>query len=437
MRTFALKLRRTQDQNRQNAIHICAMADGVRRGITPSQLDALQTGVRGELLGVEDRLRTWTDREKPRRRRVQKLRAKCGGSSAIGEHGELTYLYGQALRTRRDMFRQMGDTLAWIVLGGNPRVIRPLFAPRSHHINAGIGLVGPIEIMLAAHRTERFLVLDNDLTRCLGIGDITVVPANAPWRYPLSIEVKSSGEARAGAQCELACAAVVTGDPLHRALHADFTAAVGLEERPLAPRLPTPTGQERELADRAQLLAQILSQPHDPVAAKGRSWLSIRNTIHSASVRAVSYDVPERGVAYVVVRNWPGDAPLRALAEVLPRVQSDGFPKGLPHLTIDDLFRQDELAALVPPIPLWPLPAADRAGLLAGQLFLGCIFSPMLWRDAFAAAGLRLDDSQSIWRITGGRKASLLDQLEVSKMRACVAFGGLSPREIAEALARE
>jgi len=98
----------------------------------------------------------------------------------------------RALTLRRLLLRQIADAFVWHVLRLDARVILPLYREQTHSLPRREGLGGPAELARRAMQSGELFVFENDLTRCLGVGDLTVVFATRPWTHPLTYEVKSS-----------------------------------------------------------------------------------------------------------------------------------------------------------------------------------------------------------------------------------------------------
>lgn len=120
----------------------------------------------------------------------------------------------------------------WIAFAQAPSAIRRLFRPQRHTLPAQSGLIGHVLIQQAAHECGRFFVLENDLTRCLGVGDLTVLSLEEPSLPPLSLEVKTSVKAvEIGAPARLRVAFMEIDDPRAKAVVSDFESVVGLGKK--------------------------------------------------------------------------------------------------------------------------------------------------------------------------------------------------------------
>src|SRR5438094_2223034 len=116
------------------------------------------------------------------------------------------------------------------------------------------GLGGPAELARRAMHSGEFLVIENDLTRCLGVGDLTVVFAARRWKHPISYEVKSSARPawRLGAELQIEAIAAVSDDPADVELHERFTAATGFGDLPATMRSREQPAQTAEQLSAAE-----------------------------------------------------------------------------------------------------------------------------------------------------------------------------------------
>lgn len=429
-----------RDEAREVARAGCIVVELLRRANQADRVDVLDNAqhyLRACLLEVEEQQRAWADRTAKRQRRIKTYRARIStGSALIGEHLARVETIETALTEYRQMIRQLGDGIAWTLLRYDPRIIYPLFAERTHHITAGPGLVGPTQVIIDAHKSRELLVIDNDLTRCLGSGDLTVVSSDGRWSMPLSIECKTmapAGELKVGSEITVSMTTPTSTDPLHTELQDKFCrvvgAAIGTGGR--RPR-PSDAAQEAEMLERAEnVLASVVRRP-EVLASSSPHWKSLRNTLSRAVQTGGSYDMPEAGIAYVSVRNLPGDDSKGRSQQLLKRLQSDGFPRGEKVLTVGDFASSDRMAAIIPPISVWPLPLDQRVGLLCGDLFLACVFKGNLWANAFSSVGLQLTEKDGAWIIAGNGQDALFDPLEKLKLLLGIAFSGISPIAVAK-----
>jgi hypothetical protein len=441
MKGLERRIWRLRDERHQAAVLGCRFSDAFRDARSPEVLDNFQHALRMGLLDIEARLRSWQERSLRRPRKIKALRKRAGGGSAlIGEHIQLAKAHEEDLGAFREMLRQFGDSIAWAVLSYNPRLIYPLFGFRTHHLNTGVGITAVAHVIIEAHKSGEFLVIDNDLTRCLGIGDITVVRADSRrGGLPLPLELKArlhGSQLVEGSEVSVNFVGALLTNSAQAQLHADFVAAlhlnVGLSDDAPATRSP----QLTEMTARAEWLIQMVSEPRAGLNAKREHWRSLRNVLDRALQTGGAYDSPEPGIAHMAVRLSKGDDSASTMVNLMHRMQSEGFPRGHSSLTLGEFTTDDKLSTIAPPIAIWPLPLAQRAALLSGRVFLACAFTSSLWDDALRREGLSIERRPDQWLVRGGHRVLQLDNLEVLKLRVGVAFGGISPQDAASGLRR-
>jgi hypothetical protein len=349
----------------------------------------------------------------------------------------------EAFALYRQMIRQLGDGLAWAVLRENPRIIAPLYAERTHFLTPDYGLAGATQVIMNAHQAGGLLVIDNDLTRCLGTGDLTVVSNDMPWSIPLTVECKTAlvtnGPLKEGSEVSVNMTAAVSDSPQHQALHEKFMKAIGAnvgrDGRAVGER---EARQTTEIMDATQVVSRALERRPAVNAFAAAQWKSVRNVINRAMLTGAAYDFPEPGIAFMAARNRPGDDSIGESKRYLAQLQQDGFPGGESVLTIGDFITDDEMSPVVAPIALWPLPHDQRIALLTNDVFLACIFRNDLWDRALAAHGLTGNFEDGSWVVRGdGLPTVVFDPIQKAQARLGVAFAGVSPRVMAEAIVRQ
>ena len=435
----------------------CALVDRLQAQQTPENLDEFQDYVRLGLIIVAERLASLRWRVKGGRR-SSRLAARFGGRSDFPQILE-------GVRARADRFeavlkrhaailRMIADTAAWVALREDPRRIAPLFAPHTHELPDGIGHAGPLAILEALHADGRFLAVQCDLTRCLGVGDIVVVPTpgrepeigeGALWSNPLALEIKSSGQAIEGSLAYIQIIAPSSEAVPDAALYHAVTEVLGTTETPAfgAPHRPASARvkrQEAELIQSAELL-QVLNAAgvHASLQPSDVNWSAIDRVVQRAltPMGGPCFDIPESGLAFLAA-GISNEGRAGALSSISARLEELGIPKGSPHLPVRELVAGDEMTPHVPPIPLWPISTTARVALLAGSVELAAIFSASLWKNAWHDQGLRWEDDHGWWivdtEIAGRTIGVRFDPLEVKRLRYGVAFGGISPRATAAAV---
>ncbi len=432
MKALTAENDRLRADNTRMATLTVTMVDKLRTGVTPMLLQGFQDGLRQDLLWTESRIRAVSNRRTQRGKRTKR---RFGHHEWWPECAQQLFDAWRArenrLNTRRMILRQAGDAMAWIVLREDPDVLIPLYAPRTHHLNPGIGLIGQVQIVSTALATGDFLVLESDLTRVLGVGDIVVVSADDSWQRPLAFELKSKGQPTLGSQVEIDLVTAVSD--YDQPLYDRFCQALGLTPRVPGTGTPVPSGQLADLEQSARshlsILTRVAQKLRPPTATM---WPIIGRVATRALSNGYGVEIAEPNIAYGAVRAREGDNAEQALAEVVQDLQADGFQAGLYHITSLDIQRHDELSAYSPPIPLWPISADVRAAVLGDELLIVCVFHPEVWRRALAAEGIQLTIDGEEWVMTLDDATARFANLEVRSLTTGFAFGGISPTELAQ-----
>lgn len=441
MQHLTAEIRSLREMNRSTARQACAYLDLVQgTGWKPADLLAMQTALRRDLLAVEHRLRTVRGRAKGLGRRLAAFAKRVPGAGrVVGQHLGLLQERERALVLRRLLFRQIADAFAWLVLRLNARLIFPLYRKRTHHLPRKEGLGGPVELARRAMRSGELLVIENDLTRCLGVGDLTVVFATRPWKHPLTYEVKSSARPawQLGAQLEVEAISVVTDDPADIELHKAFKAATGFPDLAANVRSREQPAQTADHLAAAQLLRAARPRGGERLPGPSpRTWKTLDTVLRRALADQTSYDLAERGIVFMAIRSLGDRGPESTTKDLFETVRAlPGFGPNCQVASSVDLRQNDEWSALVLPIALWPVSGEVRAALLCGELYLACVVRRGLWRDAMEAEGLEIVEEHGGWIVKGSSNVARIDVLEVNKLALGVAFSGVSPREIAAGLA--
>jgi hypothetical protein len=435
------QIERERAYNRRLAWIGCNAGDWLRQGPTPEKLQGFQDAIRQEILAVEERIRRVGARKNRRAERLGRARTHPPEfHRKLDDYTTLAKNREYILQTRRAILRQCGDACAWSVLRTDPRLILPLFSgSRTHHLSSGIGLVGPIQIMSWAHDSGQFLVVENDLTRCMGIGDLTVVRADGRWMHPLPIEVKSKGEFAEGAFVEVDLITAYSNHPLDQGLFDAFSRLLDLKERENPRITPKIERQTREIQERSEIFLKVTGGNKDVMPFSDRSlWKAMENILAKAQYGGYSYDSVEDGIAFVAIRNREGDDAVTVMHRVLRLLDESGFggDRSYTSFTSEDFRTTDWMAAIAPPIPLWPIQGNIRTDVLTGDLFFACVFDPAVWQRAFEAYGIAWREEEGRWIVSRNGDSGILDPIEVQKLRVGVAFAGVSPRAIAETIAK-
>lgn len=356
-------------------------------------------------------------------------------------HREALEVRERALNNSRAILRQIGDAFAWLVLRADPSLIVPLSVPRNHHLPLEVGLVGPIRLMDSAHATGKFLVIDNDLTRCLGIGDLTVVRSDGRWVRPLPIEVKTSGEFKAGARLNVDVITAVSDHPIDAELFNEFRSILQLRDPPATPARPSRNAeaQTEEIIRHSQILGMVTGRLRERAPPPKQSlWPGIKNVLNNALTTGACFDLLDEGIIAAAVRVHPGDDHDTELGNVITKLDELGYGGSRPELmnaTTEDLKREEAVSAYVPPVALWPLPLPLRKALLGGELFYACIYDPAVWDRAMQEQGISVKREGEFWLLEKDGLVGRYDPIEVKKLTWGVLFAGVKPREIASVVA--
>ena len=338
------------------------------------------------------------------------------------------------LERQETMLRVLGDMYAWLVLDQNPRILMPLYKDGANELPAPLSMAGPILIARKAVANGPFYIIENDLTRCLGVGDLTITPADQPWRRPFSIEIKTSGRFVEGAEAEIQGIAAETEHPADIRLAQAFYKATGLRDMPEEMQARDDPEQTKALLLRAELLYKTTENLQRQVSAVSyKPWRTIRIVLSRAITDGMSWDLSEPGVAFFAVKAVNGRPDAAAMADVDDKLSDLGMNVG-GAITSEDFLKNARWSPLARPIPLWPVPVGARAALLNGDLMLGCVTSTGVFVKALRDAGLKVEDHGDWWEVSGPFGTTTLDELELSKLSLGVVFGGVSPSEIADRL---
>jgi len=416
----------------------CGHVDTLRRvGLRPDGLEAAQDPLRRKMVWVESEMRELRAQRRARltAKAQSGLQASPRGSGSAAER-DLARRRVELLELQRSILRQLADGYAWIVLREDPRVIFPLYAPQTHQLPEKLGLAAPAEIAARGHKAGTLLCVENDLTRCLGIGDLTVVFADRPWRHPLVIEVKASGQWKKGAMAEFGIVTAHSDYPEDVALYDEVCRILGEPTVPTRVHRLERKQQIDRLVERTELLLQVSGAAGDSMPGpSSRVWSALERVAQRAVEDGLSYDLVEPGMAFVVIRADRPDAEERA-RDARKGLEFMGFGTGHRSATSLDLQVNDAWAGLVPPISLWPVSRRIRVLLLTRDLYFMTVVAPDVWEQAFAAEDLKMqEDGKGGWVVRGRGREMGLDVVEVQKLVLGVAFSGISPRDIAGKIA--
>jgi hypothetical protein len=340
------------------------------------------------------------------------------------------------LERQRSILRQAGDTIAWLLIDEGPQILARLYKPSSHYLPTGVGLIGVAETTRRLNESGRFLALENDLTRAIGIGDITVVRTTPPGYRPIQMEMKSSGEVRLGATIQIDSIAAFSDSPEDLALFEDIQTVLGHHDSPRQARGDREARQTEELIRRAQLVVRLQGSMLTSIKPPSRAtWHLFGNVLERALADGAAYDSREQGVAYLGIRCRPGDKPIEAMQDIVGGLEWLGLPLGLPSITSEEFQSSDWWAALVPPIPMWRVSLPIRTSLLSGELFFAVVFTQDAFTGALSDNGITVAAAPTGLLFVRGSESAILPALDVQRFFLGIAFGGVSPKEAARSIA--
>lgn len=430
------------EENEAHADLGCQLTQILKMDLTPEWLARGQEDwLRPELARTEMLLRRYSAWRQPRRERIEgRIQRKPDLRRDLDEHHQLLGARRQVLRQRRRILRQVGDALAWLVCGKEPRIISPFFeSGRTQHLPDGIGAFGHISTRTRAHATGDYFVVENDLTRCLAVGDLTVVPVESAGTHRVyPVELKSHGKLEEGGEARIEyIIATDEQDERDREFLASFEAALGLQDAPETERSSGPTRQEEELVDRTTKVREDLGGIETRIQKPDlRHVNSVRQVLHRADIQGKGWDYPEAGLGYAAIRIGEGFDPISSLREAvsgLKRAGLGGEDEGeLLVASSYELHRYDAASAHITPIALWPVSLRHRMMLLSEQIIFVAWHEADRWEQAFQRHGLdfRWEDGHWVIDLEEGEPLTL-NPVEVSKATASVLFSGASPDDFA------
>lgn len=427
-------------QNRELAERGCELVDLFRRQRKPAVLQELQEQLWCALTHAEDEIQRLGERETRRKARSRGVR--LGPAKARLRERRLNVIQRrrQFFEERRMILRHLGDACAWMVLRESTRFVAPLHEERSHRLPRGHGAIGPRYVMQQAHGTGEFFVVNTDLTRCSGIGDLIVVPVNDRWISPLILEVKTQQAVEEAITIKLHFP--VPENSVDLELLADFCEKVGFRGEPAKSISTRKTKRQvEEMQSRSQRVVELITSiggTFEP--AQREHWRIIERVLRRAKQVGAAYDIAEPDVFFAGVRNEIQDNCVRTTWRLLDFVLEGGLGINVENIagaSSDDFQKHTALSALVPPIPMWRLPLDLRVQLLNGEIVFFCFSSKGVWKNAFSSEGVELLEREDYWILSRGKAKFRLDPIETGDLTFGVIFSGISPRAVARVIAEE
>lgn len=444
-------LRRHVEQLLQTNEHYarvgCAVADLFRYDLDPDLFGRFQDEwLRPLLKETENRLQSFR-RQRARRDALHESRVarRPELGRKLGDHQQLLYIRREVLHQRRRILRQIGDAIAWIACGMRPRILVPLSAEdQTHHLPSGLGGFGNVAARRMAHTAGGYIVVENDLTRCLGIGDLTVVSLEAIGSHrTYGVEVKTRGELAEGEEVRIDFI-LATGDGLaeDEAFLDDFTEVIGARTGASDQDL-TERGEQQveKLVERTRLMREGLGRIGATVGwPQMRHLGSVVEVVRRAELFGRGWDQPEPGLLYGAVERATTEDFGRVIQRSRDEAERAGFPlqsEALVFATSDEFGREARGAAHLTPIALWPLPRGQRTKILSEKIIFYTWFDSNRWDEAFERSGLTRREEEGHWIVESPEGETVtLDRLEVAVTTASVLFSGASPDDLVERLAQ-
>ena len=416
-----------------------------RATLTPADLDELQTAGRQTLLFVLEQVREWEGRRAERKERLATaLEGRPDRGAVLGRVDRGAKLYYEMLKREKLMVLQIGDALAWMVLGADPHRLVPLFALERAHvpIQTGTGLAAVASVAGELNRSGNVFAIENDLCRCIGTGDLTVRMVDAPRQPPLAIEIKGKGTFGKGEFLDIQLFAalsdsqadIATWETIQRVIDSSAGSpgtnvrTVRIDERVKR--------QEAEMMQRAQRIRTGRSGPVGRLGVPRKTlWKPLNNVLRVASITGRAIDLIEKGVWMMAVRVSHGDDARAVTAELIQHAGELGVEfSDYRAMYSLQLINHAGLAPLVVPIPLWQVNIEARVDLLTVGLIYVCAVDQHLWTQLFGERGMELEEVNGAWRVSRGAAATAFSRIEVAKLQYGVAFSGISPSAVAEQL---
>lgn len=420
----------------------CHLADDLGNPPSSGPLTQFEDFVRYGLIATEDTLRTLRRRNARSRDRMRKRIRRAPGIGRIFEsHVRCLQHRLSVLQQRRNILLQLGDAIAWRVLLLDVRRIIPLYAPRTHELPGSVGLAGPLQLKANLERTGTMWAIENDLTRCCGHGDLTVVRLDRPDATPLLIEVKSHarGDLAEGSVVELLTLSAHTDLPVDKETHAMLLDAMGgvphTDQMKVSARAER---QAQEILSRTEFLASVIRTGAYQLRRPTKNhWNTIAEIIRKAATHGSAYDFPETGLAYFSVSlegaRQQADIARGRHQELIEDLSKQG---PIQRASSTELSEVPELSAVVLPIALWGIDVELRAAVLAGRLGFSTFMAENRIAEEFERHQLGFSEEKGRWVIEDDDESYQLDEIEVRATQFAMAFSGLSPRSLVENIAQ-
>lgn len=392
------------------------------------------------LQASREELRQQEGRDK---QRAEHFSARAQRRPALGrvlaDHLSALALRKVLLERRRQTARQAADALAWLVLQDHPSSIAILYHPQTHDVPQGIGLVGLMMVEEVAHGSGSFLVIENDLTRCLGTGDLTVVSRRVRDLPPIPVEVKASGsDLSVGAEVGVGLYMLEVNDPRALPVFQELQSLVGSEERPTERGVEPSTQQLKRFFRQGEALVREYGRKKAILGRPSPHWSVMERVACRALGGQATFDAAERGLVYFALPvsdnpEWVAEheSLQRRVAELV------GVSAERPwHLSASiDVVNSDAASVVVVPIPLWRLSVEVKMAVLNLDLIIGSYMDYQVLVEHSRDRGVTLDVTGAAWHATKGDVTMTLPPADRARIMAEVAFGGAGLASLADKIA--
>lgn len=424
------------DRTTREVLNGCVAAvEAFRADGSSTTLKEIQDGLRGLIWDCEARIRRHSDRRGIRAKRVRDLVGASVGP-LMSEHHDWLRRRDAVLARRRSALRQIGDALAWLLLRGDMGAISAVYDDsRTHQLPPLEALTGQATLIEQITDLTNLLVIDNDLTRILGVGDLTIAtPRSQPLR-PFFLEVRTHGNIVTDPSTTLTINGVFPDSDLDEGIRSQLRAALHFEEGPGPPPGSRKHRQLEEITKTTERLYRVLSRDRARLAAPAPVHVkTIEQVLRHADVMGYAFDLPRNGVAYLAVSQSDGaevdpNPALEKLARAGVAVDDPAWGS-VSSISIEPL---PDFGLIIPPVALWPFPPDLRARILNQDLVLLGYIRRDVWKQSFAKLGWELEVTEERgWRIrNNGHERELVWSAAVHAQLG-TAFLGFDPDNVAQ-----
>lgn len=400
-------------------------------------LNQIQDGLRALTFDCEARIRVHRGRRKKRKRRIAPLTKSVSGE-LIGEHQDWLGRRDAVYARRRTALRQIGDALAWLALRGDMGAVSAVYdAAKSHFLPPLPSLIGHASLIEQITDRTDLLVIDNDLTRILGAGDLTVItPRSRPLR-PFVLEIRTHGDIISDPSTTMTIQGVFVEAGADDGVREQLRQALDFKEGPGPLEGSRKQRQLQQIAELTEGLYQLLSSERTPLPAPVPAYFStIERVLRRSEMTGYAFDIPRDGIAYLAVSQTDGSpVRLEPALQALARFGVDVSDASWGSVVTLSLGAVPELARVLPPVALWRMSPDLRAKLLNEDLILTGYIRRDLWRRSFGSFGWSFLVTQDHgWRVQKDEEVIELGRDAAVHAQLGVAFLGFDPDNVAEAV---